>query len=119
MCCILVMRKGLPANSAVFITNLIVNEILDMRESSQNKLNLEVFLRDCLWKYENYDSTNELSGLNGCLDELKVIMSSSVQQAIEKGGKLDDLVNECQQLDELTRQYVLKTKKLNACCNWW
>jgi synaptobrevin homolog YKT6 len=74
-------------------------------------------------KYENMlvetgtNGVDKVAQIQHDIDDTKEIMCASIDKLIERGVKLDDLLEKSQTLYDSSKLFVIKTKKLNTCCD--
>jgi transcriptional regulator of heat shock response len=51
------------------------------------------------------------------LDEIKYQIVENIDALLERGEKMDDLVERTRYLSEESKQFYIHTKRLNRCCN--
>jgi hypothetical protein len=50
------------------------------------------------------------------IDETKVILLDSIEKLLERGEKIDNLVDKTEELVRLSEQFRIKAEDLNSCC---
>ena len=50
------------------------------------------------------------------LDDTKYIMVNNISLILRRGEKIEDLLIKSQHLEDNSRNFIIKTKKLNSCC---
>lgn len=72
-------------------------------------------------KYENMlvnvNTNDKVEQIQHDMDETKEILCASIDKIMERGVKLDDLLEKSQTLSESSKSFAIKSKKLNSCCN--
>ena len=72
-------------------------------------------------KYENMlvnaNINDKVEQIQHDMDETKEILCASIDKIMERGVKLDDLLEKSQTLSESSKSFAIKSKKLNSCCN--
>lgn len=54
--------------------------------------------------------------INNELDMVKEIMVQNIEDLLNRGTKIEDLVNKTQDLSDTSKTFVRKTKEMNRCC---
>lgn len=76
---------------------------------------------DCqtyLEKYQNPAEADPMTRVQNELDETKVIVYNTIEQVLQRGEKLDDLVAKSEGLSTSSRTFYKTAKKTNSCCGW-
>lgn len=62
------------------------------------------------------DELKQIKEINKKLNETKEILYSTIDELLDRGEKLDDLVMKSGELSKTTKDFYGKTRKLNSCC---
>lgn len=71
-----------------------------------------------LVKYQNPSEADALTKIQEDLDETKIILHNTIQAVLERGEKLDDLVNKSEGLSLQSKAFYKTAKKTNSCCSF-
>ena len=71
-----------------------------------------------LEKYQNPSQADPMTRVQTELDETKVIVYNTIEQVLQRGEKLDDLVAKSEGLSTSSRTFYKTAKKTNSCCGW-
>ena len=71
-----------------------------------------------LEKYQNPTEADPMTRVQTELDETKIIVYNTIEQVLQRGEKLDDLVAKSEGLSTSSRTFYKTAKKTNACCSW-
>lgn len=71
-----------------------------------------------LTKYQNPSQADALTKIQEDLDETKIILKNTIEAALDRGEKLDDLVQKSEDLSVQSKAFYKTAKKTNACCNF-
>ncbi|CRH01152.1 SNARE protein, putative [Plasmodium relictum] len=84
----------------------------DLKEGSlfNNELN------ELLKKYQNPSEADKLLKVQKDLDEVKDVMLKNIEDLLQRGEKLDDLMKKSQDLSNSSYQFYRQAKKNNQCC---
>lgn len=77
-----------------------------------------VGLEDALKKYQNPREADSMTRVQEELDETKVILHNTIQAVLERGEKLDDLVEKSDALSAQSKVFYTSARKMNKCCTW-
>lgn len=71
-----------------------------------------------LAKYQDPREGDALTRMQGDLDETKIILKNTIEAVLDRGEKLDDLVEKSQQLSYSSKTFYKTAKKTNSCCTF-
>lgn len=83
-----------------------------LKENSADYSGLPAFLE----KYQNPAEADAMTKIQRDLDETKVIMHSTIESMLNRGEKLDDLVQKSEDLSAQSKTFYKTAKKTNSCC---
>nr|CCA14277.1 synaptobrevinlike protein putative [Albugo laibachii Nc14] len=66
--------------------------------------------------YQDPTEADKICAIQRDLDETTAILSKTIDNVLERGEKLDDLVNKSQDLSNQSKVFYKQAKKTNACC---
>jgi len=87
-------------------------EWLTGQEVSKYVGQLEVYLK----KYQDPAQCDSMSRLQTDLDETKIILHNTIEAVLQRGEKLDDLVDKSEALSMQSKTFYKTARKTNACC---
>ncbi|GAW82316.1 VAMP-like protein YKT62 [Plasmodium gonderi] len=73
-------------------------------------------LNELLTQYQNPSEADKLSRVQKDLDEVKDVMLKNIEDLLQRGEKLDDLMKKSQDLSNSSYQFYRQAKKNNQCC---
>ncbi|KAH8921871.1 snare-like protein [Atractiella rhizophila] len=73
-------------------------------------------LNDYIVKYQDPKQADTILKVQQELDETKVILHKTIEQVLERGEKLDDLVERSNNLSNTSKMFYKSAKKQNSCC---
>lgn len=71
-----------------------------------------------LAKYQDPREADALTKMQEDLDETKIILRNTIEAVLERGEKLDDLVDKSESLSLQSKAFYKTAKKTNSCCNF-
>lgn len=107
------------------VAHTLINKILDEFQEkcpksqwSSIKENEAPFpqLADYLQKYQNPKEADAMTKIQSELDETKIILHNTIEAVLERGEKLDDLVEKSEGLSMQSKTFYKTAKKTNQCC---
>uniref|UniRef100_A0A915IPG1 V-SNARE coiled-coil homology domain-containing protein n=1 Tax=Romanomermis culicivorax TaxID=13658 RepID=A0A915IPG1_ROMCU len=75
-------------------------------------------LDEMLAKYQDPKQSDALTRVQDELDETKIILHDTMKAVLERGEKLDDLVEKADALSAGTKMFYQSARKMNKCCTW-
>jgi len=75
-------------------------------------------LPELLAKWQNPRDADAMTRVQEEVEETKVILHSTIQSVLERGEKLDDLVEKSDALSAQSKLFYTQARKMNKCCNW-
>jgi len=76
---------------------------------------LDVYMK----KYQDPATVDPMSKVQTDLDETKIILHNTIAAVLDRGEKLDDLVQKSEGLSMQSKTFYKTAKKTNACCGSW
>lgn len=71
-----------------------------------------------LAKYQDPREGDALTKIQDDLDETKIILKNTIEAVLDRGEKLDDLVEKSNQLSYSSKTFYKTAKKTNSCCTF-
>ncbi|CAF4855642.1 unnamed protein product [Pieris macdunnoughi] len=71
-----------------------------------------------LAKYQDPKEADALTKIQNDLDETKIILHDTIKAVLERGEKLDDLVEKSNSLSMHSKAFYKTARKTNSCCNF-
>ncbi|KAF8595204.1 snare protein YKT6 [Ceratobasidium sp. AG-I] len=67
-------------------------------------------------KYQDPKQADSIMKVQQELDETKIVLHKTIEAVLERGEKLDDLVDRSNNLSATSKQFYKSAKKQNSCC---
>jgi len=97
----------------IFVTKIPEKEwIYDMKDKPINIPEITNLLSE----YQNPTNVDKISKIKNELNEVKEIIIKSLDQLLERGQKLDDVIEKSQDLSFKSKIFLKRSKDLNKCC---
>ncbi|XP_041368340.1 synaptobrevin homolog YKT6-like [Gigantopelta aegis] len=81
----------------------------------ESSINFPV-LPQYLEKYQNPKEADAMTKIQTELDETKIILHDTIEAVLDRGEKLDDLVDKSEGLSTQSKAFYKTAKKTNQCC---
>jgi synaptobrevin homolog YKT6 len=75
-------------------------------------------LEAALQKYQDPAAADQLARIQRDLDETKVVLHRTIESVLERGEKLDALVDKSADLSMASQMFYKQARKANSCCTW-
>ncbi|EMD85412.1 hypothetical protein COCC4DRAFT_34830 [Bipolaris maydis ATCC 48331] len=73
-------------------------------------------LKEYVEKYQDPETVDATIKIQRELDETKVVLHKTLESVLERGEKLDDLVQKSEGLSAQSKMFYTQAKKQNSCC---
>jgi len=73
-------------------------------------------LAEFLEKYQDPKKADAMTKIQSELDETKIILHNTIEAVLQRGEKLDDLVEKSEGLSMQSKTFYKTAKKTNSCC---
>ncbi|KKK25246.1 hypothetical protein ARAM_003189 [Aspergillus rambellii] len=73
-------------------------------------------LRTYITQYQDPQNVGSILKIQKELDETKVVLHKTIESVLERGEKLDDLVQKSEGLSSQSKMFYTSAKKQNSCC---
>ncbi|OBA20688.1 snare-like protein [Metschnikowia bicuspidata var. bicuspidata NRRL YB-4993] len=121
--CVVITDKEYPVRPAYTLINKILEEYLSLHPASQwNAVTepsaslqydqLAVYLK----KYQDPSQADSIMKVQQELDETKIVLHKTIESVLQRGEKLDSLVDKSEALSLSSRMFYKQAKKTNSCC---
>ncbi|QLG71655.1 hypothetical protein HG535_0B07010 [Zygotorulaspora mrakii] len=124
LCGVLITDKEYPVRPAYTLLNKILDEYLvahpakdwssiSETNGSLNMKELELYIR----KYQDPSQADAIMKVQQELDETKIVLHKTIENVLERGEKLDNLVDKSESLTASSKMFYKQAKKTNSCCS--
>lgn len=96
-----------------FIAKVPIESLASATESSVKFSELPAYLS----KYQDPREADVLTKIQNDLDETKIILKKSIEAVLERGEKLEDLINATDKIKCHSKTFYHSAKKTNSCCS--
>ena len=123
LACVIITDKEYPVRPAYTLINKILEEYLSLHpqkdwanisatNASFNYDNLEHYIK----KYQDPSQADSIMKVQQELDETKIVLHKTIESVLQRGEKLDSLVDKSEALSSSSRMFYKQAKKTNSCC---
>lgn len=118
---IAIVDKDYPARAAFGVVNKVLD---DYSDSSQQKwrsiqadsTDAQPVLDSAVVKFQDPTQADKLSKIQKDLDETKVVLHQTIDSMLQRGEKLDSLVDKSSDLSMASQIFYKQARKTNSCC---
>ncbi|KAI5966475.1 YKT6 [Candida pseudojiufengensis] len=121
---VIITDKEYPVRPAYTLINKILEEYLSLHPKNEwinltetnSNLNYQSQLDIYLKKYQDPSQADSIMKVQQELDDTKVILHKTIEGVLQRGEKLDSLVDKSEALSSSSRMFYKQAKKTNSCC---
>ncbi|RGB32770.1 snare-like protein [Rhizophagus diaphanus] len=73
-------------------------------------------LKTYLIKYQDPKQADQITKVQEQLDETKLVMNKTIESLLQRGEKLDDLIDRSQEISFQSKAFYKQARKTNSCC---
>lgn len=84
---------------------------------AQMKLKTRNELQDDLVKYQDPNQVDSILKIQGELEETRITLHKTFESVLQRGEKLDDLIEKSAGLSTQSKMFYQQARKQNSCCN--
>lgn len=89
----------------------------DCKLNAEMKLKTDKELQDYLAKYQDPQQVDSLLKIKGELEETRINLHKTFESVLQRGEKLDDLIEKSAGLSAQSKIFYQQARKQNSCCN--
>jgi len=121
ICGIIISDKEYPSLVAHQLLSKIIDEFLTNHPASewsgdQSPTFQWPELKEYLNQYQDPKQADSIMRIQQQLDETKIVLHKTIESVMQRGEKLDDLVEKSNGLSAQSKVFYKQAKKQNGCC---
>ncbi|CAO2814428.1 unnamed protein product [Amaranthus hypochondriacus] len=121
LCALGFMDDHYPVRSAFSLLNQVLDEYQknfgdSWRGATADSTQQWPYLNNALAKYQDPAEADKLLKIQRELDETKIILHKTIDSVLERGERLDSLVEKSSDLSAASQMFYKQAKKTNSCC---
>ncbi|KAL4864412.1 hypothetical protein BDV12DRAFT_176174 [Aspergillus spectabilis] len=107
-----------PSMAAHQILSKLLDEFTTQNPSATTATGPVSFpaLTDYIKQYQDPQNVGSILKIQQELDETKVVLHKTIESVLQRGEKLDDLVQKSEGLSTQSKMFYTSAKKQNSCC---
>lgn len=115
--CVVIADGEYPPRVAFSYINKVLDEFTTLHGPAAWKELLDFpALAPLMLKFQDPAQADSLSAVQKELDETKIVLHQTINNLLERGQKLDDMVERSNQLSMQSKVFYKTAKKTNSCC---
>ncbi|KAJ2859238.1 palmitoyltransferase [Coemansia aciculifera] len=120
LCAVVITDREYPGRVALGLAAKMIDEYTKVHDdrfidSATGKAGF-VVLKEFIGKYQDPKQADSIMRVQQELDETKVVLHKTIESVLERGEKLDALVDRSNQLSSQSKMFYKTAKKTNSCC---
>jgi synaptobrevin family protein YKT6 len=120
ICGVIIADEEYPQRVAFTLLNKVLDEFIERHPRSKWAMGTPKLpmpeLQGYLAKYQDPKQADTIMRVQQELDETKIILHKTIDSVLQRGEKLDDLVQRSDQLSMQSKMFARQAKKTNSCC---
>lgn len=121
LCALGFMDDHYPVRSAFSLLNQVLDEYQKSFGDSWKTVQTDnaqqwPYLSEALTKFQDPAEADKLLKIQRELDETKIILHKTIEGVLERGEKLDSLVEKSSDLSTASQMFYKQAKRTNQCC---
>ncbi|KAL1919963.1 uncharacterized protein VTP21DRAFT_1895 [Calcarisporiella thermophila] len=114
---VIVSDKEYPARVAFSLLNKILDEFTVRYPKHQWAQGMSYpELKEYITKYQDPKQADTIMRVQKELDETKIVLHKTIESVLQRGERLDTLVERSDQLSNQSKMFYKAAKKTNSCC---
>lgn len=116
--------EAYPARAGFCVVNKLLEDFVVLKGEAWRGATADApdqgqqLLADALQKYQNPEAADKLAKIQRDLDETKVILHKTIESVLDRGEKLDQLVDKSNDLSMASQLFYKQARKANSCCKF-
>ncbi|KUI56849.1 hypothetical protein VP1G_04163 [Cytospora mali] len=121
VCGIIISDHAYPALVAHQLLSKVVDEFLEANprsswETGEPRIVMPQ-LKEYIDKYQDPHQADSILKIQKELDETKIVLHKTIESVLQRGEKIDDLVQKSDGLSAQSKMFYQQAKKNNSCCS--
>ena len=123
ICGVIVTDKDYPVRPAYTLLNKVLEDYLvahpptswsTVAETNDSLQMPE--LNEIIKKYQDPGQADAIMKVQQELDDTKIVLHNTIENVLQRGEKLDNLVDKSETLNTSSKMFYKQAKKSNSCC---
>lgn len=91
-------------------------QIPKWRKETNNEVITWSYLDEAVIKYQDPGNADQIVRIQRNLDETREVLHNTIDSVLQRGEKLEDLVEKSGELSATSKLFYKQAKKANSCC---
>lgn len=120
---VIITDKEYPVRPVFTLLNKVLDEFLVQYPNYNTESDVSAFekfensnLQDYIAKYQDPKNADSIMKVQNELDETKIVLHKTIESVLQRGEKLDSLVDKSHDLTNSSKMFYKQAKKTNSCC---
>ncbi|KAE8371527.1 Longin-like domain-containing protein [Aspergillus bertholletiae] len=115
---VIISDNEYPSLAAHQILSKVLDEFLTLNPNAGTSTQPVPFpsLKTYISAYQDPHQVDSIMKIQKELDETKIVLHKTIESVLERGEKIDDLVNKSEGLSSQSKMFYTSAKKQNSCC---
>ncbi len=109
-----------PPRVAFSVLNMLLDDFDNQNKNWQKEIRNEAItwppLDQAIIKYQDPANADQIMKIQKHLDETREILHNTIDSVLQRGEKLEDLVERSNELSMQSKHFYKQAKKANSCC---
>ncbi len=120
LCCCLTCDSEYPPRVAFSIASKLMSDFEvafpDWTRETRNEAIVWPNLDELILKYQDPANADKITKIQRNLDETRDVLHQTIDSVLQRGEKLEDLVERSGELSAQSKVFYAQAKKANSCC---
>ncbi|KAF0356173.1 snare protein YKT6 [Gigaspora margarita] len=115
---VIICDNEYPQRVALSLLSKILDEFLGKFAQNTRKQQTISYseLKNYLIKYQDPKEADQIIKVQEQLDETKQVMNKTIESLLQRGEKLDELIDRSQEISFQSKAFYKQARKTNSCC---
>lgn len=117
----IITDKDYPMRVALSLTQLVLKEFHSMENAGEFTKDVQLSIpkiNELMIKYQDPEKADPISRLEHDLEETKDILHQSLTGLLQRGEKIEDLIEKSDDLSKGSKDFWIEARKQNQCCSY-
>ncbi|ORX80672.1 synaptobrevin-like protein ykt6, partial [Basidiobolus meristosporus CBS 931.73] len=115
---VIIVDREYPRRVAFSLLSKILDEFMSKYPKNEwNQMRSYPELKEYLTKYQDPKQADTIMRVQQDLDETKVVLHKTIESVLQRGEKIDSLVERSDELSTQSKMFYKTARKTNSCCS--
>ncbi|TEB05091.1 snare protein YKT6 [Coprinellus micaceus] len=120
LCAVIICDQEYPVRPAFSLLSKLLDDFISKVQTSSYSNPSSISFPDIqnyLQKYQDPTQADTIMRVQQELDETKIVLHKTIESVLQRGEKLDSLVDRSNALSAQSKMFYKQAKKQNSCCS--